>query len=153
MCHTVIWNVQYSKTQVKYEIRNTRRQVGCDPADHKKWGGACAATCIEVVPNVVRAIQGGCTPSAPQLLLFNLRWQPGLCNEERHSNEFDNSWGAAPPLRPPALAFAQSLSYHSVSEAVCLPMVCKTSYIYLNSCVLTGERAIQGGCNPSELLL
>ena len=57
---------------------NRKRQVGCDPADHKKWGGACAATCIEVVPNVVRVIQGRphslCTP----LLLFNLRWQPGL---------------------------------------------------------------------------
>ena len=26
--------------------------------DHKKWGGACAATCIEIVHNVVRAIQG-----------------------------------------------------------------------------------------------
>jgi len=58
-----------------------------------------------------------------------------------------------PPLHPPALAFAQSLSYHSVSEAVCLPMVCRTSDIYLNSCMLTGERAIQGGCNPSSALL
>ena len=49
-----------------------------------------------------------------------LRWQPGLCNEERHSNELDNSGGAVPPLHPPALAFAQSLSYHTVSVAVCL---------------------------------
>jgi hypothetical protein len=123
------------------------KQVGCDPADKKKWGGACAATCIEVVPNVVRAIQGGlhslCTPTAPVQ-----PEQPGLCNEERHPNELVNSGGAAPPLHPPALAFAQSLSYHSVSEAVCLPMVCKTSDMHLNSCVLTDERAIQGGCNP-----
>ena len=107
------------------------KQVGCDPADKKKWGGACAATCIEVVPNVVRAIQGGlhslCTPTAPVQ-----PEQPGLCNEERHPNELVNSGGAAPPLHPPALAFAQSLSYHSVSEAVCLPMVCK---IYTSTAV------------------
>jgi len=32
-------------------------------------------------------------------------------------------------------------------------MVCKTSDVYLNGCVLTGERAIQGDCYPSELLL
>ena len=127
---------------------STLKQVGCDPADNKKWGGACAATCIEFVPNVVRAIQGGLHSLCTPLLLFNLTWQPGLCNEERH--EFDNSGGGAPPLHPPALAFAQSLSYHSVSEAVCLPMVCNTSNLYLNSCVLTGERAIQGGCNPSS---
>jgi hypothetical protein len=38
--------------------KSLSKQIGCDPADHKKWGGACAATCIEVVPNVVRAIQG-----------------------------------------------------------------------------------------------
>jgi hypothetical protein len=47
-------------------------QVGCDPADHKKWGGACAATCIEVVPNVVRAIQGGLHSLCTPLLLFKL---------------------------------------------------------------------------------
>ena len=63
----------------------------------------------------------------------------------------DNSGGAAPPLHPPALAFAQSLSYHTVSVAFCLPMVCKTSDIYLSSFV-SREREIQG-CNPSELLL
>ena len=56
------------------------------------------------------------------------------CNEERHSNELDNSGGAAPPLHPPALAFAQSL-IPSVYTAVC------------------HVQAIQGGCNPSELLL
>jgi len=49
-----------------------------------------------------------------------LRWQPGLCNEERHSNELDNSGGGVAPPPPPALAFAQSLSYHTVSVAVCL---------------------------------
>ena len=35
------------------------KQVGRDPADDKKWGGTCSAVCIEIVPNVVRAIQGG----------------------------------------------------------------------------------------------
>ena len=127
------------------------QQVGCDPADHKKWGGACAATCIEVVPNLMRVIQGGVHSLCTPLLLFNLRWQPGLCNEERQMSS-TNQGGPRPPCTTP-LALAQSLSYHSVSEAVCLPMVPKTSYIYLNSCVLTGERAIQGDCNPSELLL
>jgi hypothetical protein len=35
--------------------------------------------------------------------------------------------GTVPPLHPLALAFEQSLSYHTVSVAVCLPMVCKAS--------------------------
>jgi hypothetical protein len=47
------------------------KQVGCDPADHKKLGGACAATCIEVVPNVVRVIQGGLHSLCTPLLLLN----------------------------------------------------------------------------------
>jgi len=86
--------------QLKRGIKHLK-QVGCDPADHKKWGGACAATCIEVVPNVVRVIQGGLHPLHPTAPVQPfLRWQPGLCNEERHS---------------------------TVSVAVCLPMVCKTS--------------------------
>ena len=51
--------------------RKGKEQVGCDPADHKKWGGACAATCIEVVPNVVRAMQGGLHSFCTPLLLFN----------------------------------------------------------------------------------
>ena len=48
-----------------------KRQVVCDPADHKKWGGACAATCIKIVHNVVRArsIQGGLRPPCTPLLL------------------------------------------------------------------------------------
>ena len=50
---------------------NVSKQVGCDPADHKKWGGACAATCIEVEPNVVRAIRGGLRSLCTPLLLFN----------------------------------------------------------------------------------
>jgi hypothetical protein len=45
-------------------------KIGCDPADHKKWGGARAATCIEAVPNVVRAIQGELHSLCTPLLLF-----------------------------------------------------------------------------------
>ena len=81
---------------------NRKRQVGCDPADHKKWGGACAATCIEVVPNVVRVIQGGLHSLCTPLLLFNLtRWQPGFCNEERQMS-FTIQGGPRPPCTPPS---------------------------------------------------
>ena len=51
---------------------------GCDPTDHKKRGGACAATCIEVVPNVVRAIQGGLRSLCTPLLLLNHFWDGSL---------------------------------------------------------------------------
>jgi hypothetical protein len=62
-------------TKTRQAITNTdalhNKQIGCDPADHKKWGGACAATCIEVESNVVRAIQGGLRSLCTPLLLFN----------------------------------------------------------------------------------
>jgi len=85
----------------------------------------------------MRAIQGGCTPPSHPTAPVQpfLKWQPGLCIEERHSNELDNSGGAAPPLHPPALAqFAQSLIL-SVYTALC------------------HVQAIQVECNPAELLL
>jgi hypothetical protein len=47
---------------------------GCDPTDHKKRGGACAATCIEVVLIVVRAIQSeACAATCIQVVLNEVR--------------------------------------------------------------------------------
>jgi len=108
---------------------NHRIISGCDSPDHKNGAEPALQTCIEVLPNVVRAFRGALPlhPIAPVQPF--LRWQPGLCNEERHSNELDNSgfkwvrqfkgsgfkW-VRQFCTPPALAFA--LSCHTVSEAV-----------------------------------
>ena len=122
----------------KQAVNSNEIASGCDPTDHRKRGGACAATCIGVLTQCSESNSGGAAlplhPTAPVRPF--LRWQPGLCNEERHSNELHNSGGAAPPLHPLTLAFARSLSYQTVSEAVCHV-----------------QRAIHGGCIPSELLL
>ena len=122
----------------KQAVKSNEIASGCDPTDHRKRGGACAATCIGVLTQCSESNSGGAAlplhPTAPVRPF--LRWQPGLCNEERHSNELHNSGGAAPPLHPLTLAFARSLSYQTVSEAVCHV-----------------QRAIHGGCIPSELLL
>ena len=70
------------------------KQVGCDPADHKKWGGACAATCIEVVPNVVRAIQGGLRPPyTPPLLRLH-----SPCHTIPCLKLFACQWCVRPPM-------------------------------------------------------
>ena len=80
---------------------NHRIISGCDSPDHKNGAEPALQTCIEVLPNVVRAFRGALPlhPIAPVQPF--LRWQPGLCNEERHSNELDNLGGAAPPPAPP----------------------------------------------------
>ena len=38
-----------------------KQQVGCEFADHKTWGGACAATCIEIV-HCSESDSGGAAP-------------------------------------------------------------------------------------------
>ena len=72
----------------------------------------------------MRAIKGGCTPPPHPTALGQpfLRWQPGLCIEERHSNELDNLGGAAAPCTPPLLN-----SLHSPSYRLCTPLrvMCK----------------------------
>ena len=84
------------------EPANASTTSGCDPTDHKNRGGACIATCIEVVPNEVSNSGGAALPLYPTAPVQPfLRWQFGLCNEERHSNELDKSGGAAPPPAPP----------------------------------------------------
>ena len=55
----------------KQALKSNEIASGCDPTDHRKRGGVCAATCIQVVPNIVKVIQGGLHSLCTPLLLFN----------------------------------------------------------------------------------
>jgi hypothetical protein len=82
----------------------TKRRVGCDPADHKTWGGACAETCIEVVSNVVNAwAPYGCSepPLTGLLLPVSAEWH---CQAETVAPS------AVPSVVRPSTASAQTWS-------------------------------------------